>query len=105
MNNIGVFLGAMTFMVIMGLSLVLHYRKAAALLRRWADENGFTLVQQERREFRRGPFFWSSSKDQVVYYVTVRDRGGRLRHVWVRVGSWFLGIMSDKTEVKWDDET
>ncbi len=79
-------------------------RRAEALLARLAEENGFRIVEKEERQLRRGPFFWTSSKGQVVYHVTVEDQQGQLRRGFVRLGSWGRGIFSDQAEVRWDGE-
>ena len=84
-------------------SLVWHFSRSRSLLEQWATANGFQILDSEYRSFRRGPFFWTTSKSQTVYYVKVRDREGRTHSGWVRCGSWFLGLWSDRTEVRWDD--
>jgi hypothetical protein len=48
-------------------------------------------------------FFWTTSQDQVVYYVTVLDQLGRERRGWVRCGSWFLGMFSNQADVRRED--
>ena len=79
-----------------------NYFRAEDILRRWARNNGFKLLSAERRWFRRGPFFFWTSKSQVVFYVTVRTSDDRIRHGWVRCGSWFLGVLIDQAEARWD---
>ena len=81
------------------------YRRAAAILQRWAQENDFQIVSSEPRILSRGPFFWTSSNAQVVYYVTVIDMAGRTRRGYVRCGSFWGGILSDKAEVRWDESS
>jgi hypothetical protein len=49
------------------------------------------------------PHFWTTSRDQVVYHVTVLDQLGRERKGWVRCGSWWFGLFSNKAEVRWDE--
>ena len=83
--------------------LVWHFSRSRSLLEQWASENGYTILHREYRNLFRGPFFWTSSKTQTVYYVQVRDRDGNVRTGWVRCGSWWLGLMSDKTEVRWEN--
>ena len=73
------------------------------MMSQWAQANGLTLVSEERCWFFKGPFFWTSGKSQMVYYVTVRDPAGRTRHAWVRCGGYFLGMLSDNMDVKWED--
>lgn len=82
-----------------------HFSRSHSVLEQWADEHGFEILHSEYRSLIRGPFFWTTSRGQTVYYVTVRDGHGTERSGWVRCGGWFLGLMTDKAEVRWEDET
>jgi hypothetical protein len=82
---------------------IAHFSRSKTLLEKWAAENGFEILQREQRYISQGPFFWTTSRSQVVYHVNVRDGLGNVRSGWVRCGGWFLGMWSDKTEVKWED--
>jgi hypothetical protein len=80
-----------------------HFSRSRSLLEQWAADNGFELLRSEYRTLRRGPFFWTTSRGQTVYYMEVRDHQGRTRTGWVRCGSWWWGLMSDKVEVRWEE--
>ena len=80
-----------------------RHTRSRALLTAWAERNGYRILRQEYRLFRRGPFFFTTAKGHVVYYVTVQDQPGLVRRGWVRCGSWWLGLVSDKVQVRWDD--
>ncbi len=84
------------------LSLVWRSRRSLAMLQEWAARNGYSLLQYNNSYFFRGPFFWTSSKGQVVYRVVVSDGMGNTRSGWVRLGSWWLGLLSDEAEARWD---
>jgi len=84
------------------LILVWHYRRSQQLLNQWAARNGYQMLRSERRSFRRGPFFWTTSKNQVVYYVEVLDEQGNRRIGWVRCGGWWLGLLADHVEAMWE---
>jgi hypothetical protein len=86
-----------------GLMLWWHFSRSASLLDRWAERNGYRVLDREYRSFFKGPFFWTTSEGQTVYHVTVEDKEGRRRTGWVRCGGWFLGLLSDNVEVRWDD--
>ena len=86
------------------IAMVWHFRRSRSLLEDWAAENGYRLLSSQYRNFSRGPFFWTTSKGQTVYRVTVQDRDGATRSGWVRCGSWWGGLLSDKVQVRWDDE-
>jgi hypothetical protein len=83
--------------------MVWHFSRARNILQRWAEANGYEILSSEIRWFRRGPFFWTTSKGQDVYYVTIRTPDGQIRNGWVRCGGWFLGLLSDKADVRWDE--
>jgi hypothetical protein len=89
--------------VLIGLSFWWHFSRSSSLLYRWAEKNGYRIVRKQYRTFFRGPFFWTSSKGQTVYYVVVEDSAGARRSGYVRCGGWWLGLMSDHAEVSWDD--
>jgi hypothetical protein len=81
-----------------------HIARSDWVLQKWADDFGFHLLQKEYRHFYRGPFFWCSSSSQTVYRVTVEDKARHVRTGWVRCGSWWLGLWSNESEVRWDDD-
>lgn len=84
----------------------LHLSRAKALLYSWAAESGFQILSFDKRYmFGTGPFkWWTNSRNQIVYYVRVRDRDGRERSAWVRCGNYFGGVLfSKRTEVKWQE--
>ena len=51
------------------------------------------------------PFFWTTSKTQVVYRIVVSDAAGQQRSGYARVGGFMTGLLSEKVDVRWDDET
>jgi hypothetical protein len=68
----------------------------------WAQANGLTIVAKEARGFLRGPMFWTTAKGQTVYRITVRDQRGSQRTGWIRCGGRWMGLYSDKVDVRWD---
>jgi hypothetical protein len=80
-----------------------HFGRSAAILRRWADENGYEILEKSYRHFLRGPFFFRTTKHQTVYRVTVRDKAGNVGSGWVACGSWWMGLWSDQAKVRWDE--
>jgi hypothetical protein len=89
--------------VIVILAYLWQYRRSVGLLQQWANDNGYQLLHYEYRLFRRGPFFWTTSRDQTVFYVEAVDRGGWQRTGYARCGSWWFGLFSNKVDVKWDN--
>jgi hypothetical protein len=83
--------------------LVWHSRRSRTLLERWAERNGYRIIDADYRNFFRGPFFWSTTKGQTVYRVTLQIGVGIVRRGFVRCGSRRLGLLSDRVEVRWDE--
>jgi hypothetical protein len=79
-----------------------HFARSAAILNKWADENGFEILERSYRHFFRGPFFFRTTEHQAVYRVTVRDEESNVRTGWVACGSWWWGLCSDQAKVRWD---
>jgi len=80
-----------------------HFGRSRSILENWAAQNSYEILESQYRNFFKGPFFWTSSRGQTVYYVKIRDQTGNVRTGWVRCGGWFLGMLSDKAEVRWED--
>lgn len=76
--------------------------RADQLAQGWARDNAYEIVASENR-WLDGPFFWRSSDQQVVRYITVRDQYGRERSGHVRLGGWFFGLWGDSVAVEWDE--
>jgi hypothetical protein len=85
------------------LTMTWHFSRSRSVLEQWADQFGYEILHSEYRNFARGPFFWTTSKGQSVYYVRVRDSDGNVRTGWVRCGGWILGLMTDQAEVRWEE--
>ena len=104
MREPGVFLVFILILLFAALAHWYNLTRSRAMMRRWASENGYEILESQYRVFRRGPFFWSSSKAQTVFYVKTRDRLGYMRSGWVRCGSWWWGLWSNQVEVRWDNQ-
>lgn len=92
-------------LVIIVLAWRWHFSRSSAILEKWADENGYEILEKSYRYFFRGPFFFRATKDQAVYRVTVRDKAGNVESGWVACGSWLLGLWSNQAKVRWDEAT
>lgn len=103
MENISsMLLGVLLFIVVV-FFLGWQLFRPRQILNRWAQDNNYEILEADYRWFRYGPFFWTTSKGQCVYYVTVRTPDGQERRGWVRCGGWILGVFSDNAEVRWDE--
>jgi len=90
-------------LLIIAIALLWMFTRAGRILDDWAAKNNYQILSSELRWLRRGPFFWTSTKNQIVYYVTVRTLDGTTKRGWVRCGSFWLGIFQNKAEVRWED--
>ena len=84
--------------------LVYHEKRINSILSKWAAGSGLQIVKRTSGLFRRCPFFFTLGH-QDVYYLLVRDREGRVRGCWVRIGDFLFGsLFTDMVEVKWEDK-
>jgi hypothetical protein len=78
----------------------IYKEKSSLLLKDWAAESGYTVLDQTWRGF--GPL-WLKGGNQHVYYVSIEDREGRRRQGWVFCGGWLFGMRSGQVKVVWDE--
>ena len=102
MGYIFIFLWMLIGLLLVIVSMRWERRRSAALIDRWAQAQGYQVLERQSRLFDRGPFFWRTSKGQTVYYITLRDEQGQVRQAWLRCGNWFLGLWSDEVAVEWE---
>lgn len=78
--------------------------RTRAALQRCAKEHGFEILSCTERFLTSGPFCWGTSGRASVFRLRVRDRDGRERFVWVRIGTFFASVLfDDTTEIRWED--
>lgn len=95
-----------TFMPLAVIGMIVWtYRRARRMLEEWVTSAGFELVSASVRLLRRGPFFWTSSKNQIVYRIAIVDHDSLTRDGWARCGSFWWGVFTKQVEVCWDDES
>ena|SRR5205814_9183863 len=91
-------------LLILGVGLTLwNFNRANSMLRDWAASNGYTIVEKEYRSFFKGPFFWTASRSQIIYRVVIRDDERNVRSGWVKLGSWWFGVLSNQVDIRWDE--
>jgi hypothetical protein len=87
--------------------IALHWlfeAKAQSIFQTWATAEGYTILRF-KRAFLGGAFsFWTTSRGQAVYFITVRDNQGRERNACVRCGRFATGVFARGIEIKWMDE-
>jgi hypothetical protein len=89
-----IFLAALCWVA---LTTTWHWFRSRFLLRQWARDNGYVLVQISIPWFKISPFWMS--KGQEAYQIRVRDHNGRERRGWAKCGGYFLGFLVNQVEV------
>jgi len=102
MHNAFPAIGMIALVAFVVVMLKFHFSRARSILEQWAETNGYEILSSERRWFG-GTFWWRKSRNQEVYYVTIRTPEGQIRRGWVRCGGWFWGVLSDRADVEWDE--
>jgi hypothetical protein len=100
------FVGIAVMLAVLGVATAFQFAgnaKAKRIIDEWAGREGST-VTSKRFLFGGGKFFWSRSKTQRVYRVTVQTREGFQRTADIKCGSYWNGMLSEKLAVKWHDE-
>jgi hypothetical protein len=98
-SGVAVAIGAMVVLALAAIAWW-HYPRSNAILKKWAEANGYRILEQQYRLFLKVPYTFSTADGQTVFYVTVQDKHGAVRRGWVRCGGWWLGLWSDKVQVK-----
>lgn len=79
-----------------------QYRRADELLRRWAAEHAFEVLEKVKANpLYTGPGHWAARDKRVVYRIAVKDSGGHAKHGVARLGEVATGTLGDKVEVEW----
>ena len=81
-----------------------QYSVAGRQVEDWAAANGWRIVRRTLCHFNddHDPV-WESGRGQVLYRVTVATSDGQEFGALVRVGGRFLGQLSRRVQVTWDD--
>jgi hypothetical protein len=82
--------------------LIWRWQRPPVILERWADRNGYRIVDQSYCWFWAGPFFMRCGRGQMVYRITVEDEDGERWKGHVRLGHWLIGLLSDEVAEAWD---
>ncbi|QDU62849.1 hypothetical protein Pan216_37210 [Planctomycetes bacterium Pan216] len=91
---------AVLFVVVVSQLIIIRARQ---VLHEWASRHGLEIVSAKMKWVWKGPFFWTTSKNQVVYRIVVADGDGQHWQGWARCGGYWSGLFSNEVQVKWDD--
>jgi hypothetical protein len=89
-------------LVLMALTTRSLKSKYENLIHKWADDNGYRIVQLEARLFGSPWFPWHIGR--CIYLVALEDGQGHLRKAWLRSVGIFRGLDSAIVELVWNDE-
>jgi hypothetical protein len=97
------FLGLLALVAVVLVLSSLYSLRRRQLLRNWADDKGLEILDSKERVFFCGPFTWSRRRQQTVYFIRVRDKDGRERSGWARVGRYSSD--EPEIEVRWKTDS
>jgi hypothetical protein len=104
--------GAVVFMAVVAVLVVIvilamRWRSGRTdrMLAAWAEENGFAILKKGGRNPLNSPFKARvvAGEPTAIVFIEIRDRKGRSRKGWVRLGGWYTGLLSDQVEVRWEE--
>ena|ERR1043165_4570215 len=102
LHRLSIICAVIVIVLILGFYRLTIWR-ANSIVRRWALENGFDLFHFKRCFFTGGFSWFTTSRNQIVYSILVRNRWNEERSGWLRCGNYFGVIFSDEAEVKWNE--
>ncbi|MEO8604264.1 MAG: hypothetical protein ABI629_16935 [bacterium] len=91
---------------VIGLSVVFdrhRAQRAQAILADWMRENGWQLVSSTRRWLPPWSLLFRVSRYQLVFRVEAHDAQGRRSTGFAVCGGWWLGLFTERVDVRWDD--
>ncbi len=65
MDDLFPVLAMVSFLAVAVLGVAWHFGRSSSLLEGWARRNGYRIIDKEYRTFFRGPFLWTTGKDQT----------------------------------------
>lgn len=96
-------LALLVFLVVLLFSMRWQRFRLQRILKHWTQTNGYEILSSEYRLFRHGPFSWTISNGQPVYFVTIWTAEGTIRRGWVRCGSFLWGTYANVATVRWEE--
>ena len=89
-------LAAVLTVAALGLLIALPWwqvQRGKSLVRTWATQHGYAIIEIDHRWILRGPYSWWKAKHQNVYHIELRDSTGQARTGYAKTGSLWLGTM------------
>lgn len=93
-------------LVLIPLYLYWYSARIKSMLAAWAAANGFTVLEAKRRLFPPLRMLLTTSKQQTIIRIKIYDLAThRIRNGWLRLGSYWWGLLNDDAiEIAWDED-
>ena len=103
MNLLLLFCIAFPTLIILLFALDYFYslRAGKPLLKEWAMDNGYELLNVQYGLIRVNPFFFNFIWKKRLFRVTVKTREGNQRGAWILLGDALSGLRVKEFEIKW----
>jgi hypothetical protein len=94
---------ALLVLIYLGGSVWSHLR-AQRVVADWAASNGYEVISLKRRWVVKGPFTFPGRANWVVFAGVLATPNGQTRACWIRVGGYWIGLLSDRVTVSWEED-
>jgi hypothetical protein len=96
-------LGVLVFLGLALCGVFWEAHRSGEMISRWAADQGYEVIEKKAPIINLGPFRWENPRGRTFYHITVRDSEGQTRAGWVSCGAEWLGLLSNKVVIRWDE--
>ena len=83
--------------------VAIHIKWAKKRIMSWALRNNYTIEKCSICLYDIGPFsYFGTSGGQYIFKIEAINIEGKRRTGYARAGGFFLGLLRNRVEVKWD---
>jgi hypothetical protein len=82
-------------------TIFIEAKRSGAMIDKWAYDYGFEVLTKKQPLLNLGPFRWENPHGRTFYLIEVRDGNGTEYTAWICCGAMYLGLFSNKVEVRW----
>jgi len=96
---------AIGFLLLFGLALCGIFweaHRSGRMISHWANAHGYEIIEKKQPLVNLGPFRWENPHGRTFYQITVRGSQGQECTGWISCGAEWLGLFSNKVEVRGD---
>ena len=76
-------------------------KRSSAMIRKWACGHGYEVLTKMQPLLNLGPFRWENPRGRTFGLLAVRGSQCKEYGVWICCGAEYLGLFSNKVEVRW----